>query len=158
MEKSCPPCHHVVFLKIWDPLLFLLILLLCSVFILCQTCVQLSRSKRGFRCPGWEVSRGRGCLIEASSVYLAVRASHKAQTAATTVDNWSPCWQLLLVKIQAWTCRTKKRRLSSQQINKVRKTCKTNVKLPRRTFDNFLGHNKHLTTTWPTESCDNVHL
>lgn len=96
MENSCPPRHHVIFLKIWDPLLFLLIILLCSPFILSQTCIQLSRSRSGFRGPGWEVSRERGSLIEVSSIYLAVRASHEAQTAATTMDNLHPNLQLVL--------------------------------------------------------------
>lgn len=87
MENSCPPRHHVVFPKIWDLLLFILILLLlCSPFILSQMCIQLSRSRRGFRWPGCEVSRVRGSLTEISSIYLAVRASHRAQIAAT-MDN-----------------------------------------------------------------------
>lgn len=80
MENSSPPRHHVVFSKIWDSLLFfffLILLLCCSPFILSQTCIQLSRSA------GWEVGSG---LIEVSSVYLAVRASYKAQTAATVMD------------------------------------------------------------------------
>lgn len=86
MENSRPPRHHVVFPKIWDSFLFLLILLLCSLFILSQTCIQLSSSRRGFRGAGWEVSRRRGGLIEVSSIYLPARASHKAQTVAKRME------------------------------------------------------------------------
>ena len=92
MENSCPPRHHVVFLKIWDPLLSLLLILLlyCSPFILSQTCIQLSRRGRSFRGD----SRGRGSLAVVGSIYLAVRASHKAQSTATAMDNLHPNVQL----------------------------------------------------------------
>lgn len=83
IKNTCPPCHHVIFLKIWDPLLFLLILLLCSLFILSQTSIYLSRSRSSRGGPGCEVSHGRCSVIEVSSIYVAVRASERALIAAS---------------------------------------------------------------------------
>lgn len=79
MKNSRPPGHHVILLKIWCPLLFLIILL-SSLLVLCQACVQLSVSQRGFRGAWWEVSRGRGSMIKIISIYLSVKALHKTQT------------------------------------------------------------------------------
>lgn len=75
MENSCPPCHHIVFLKIWDPLLLLLILLLllCSALVLSQASIQFGGSRSKLWGPRWELGRGRGGLTKVSSINLAVR-------------------------------------------------------------------------------------
>lgn len=79
MENSRPPCHHVIFLKIWDsPLFFFLLLFLCSPLILSQAGIDLSGSGSSLDGPGWEVSRGRGSLIGVGSNYLAVGVLHKS--------------------------------------------------------------------------------
>lgn len=102
MKNSCPSGHHVILLKIRDPLLFVFLFLLCSLFVLCQTCIQLSASQGGGG--AWlELSRWRARMIEIISIYLSVGASHESQT---------PTWSFILEI--SWTCWTNK--VFSQQI------------------------------------------
>lgn len=126
MENACPPSHHVVFLKIGRPLLFLLILVRGPLFILCQTRIQLSGGTRRFGGPGWGVSSGvRGGSTEVISIYLAVRASHKAQTAVTTTNHFLSA---TVLKSKHEHAEPKKKSL--QKINRGwKKTCKSYGKL-----------------------------
>lgn len=118
MKNACPSGHHVILLKIRGPLFFIVLFLLCSLFVLCQTCIQLSVSQGGWG--AWlELSR-MGSVIEIISIYLSGGASHNTQTLTWSfILKTSTCWTNIVFSQQIMV-RIGHAKLKQKKQNKLR--------------------------------------